>query len=200
MFPSLWWFTNFRPTHPNRTVVHRGEPPRGSVRLGAMATTNFQNKPVETNAELPKVGDALPDFTLVGTNLAELTNADFAGKRLVVSCFPSVDTGVCAAQLRKFNEEAAGLENTVVLSVSRDLPFAQERFCAAEGIENVVSASDFRSDFADKLGLALEGSPLKGLFARAVIVTDAEHKVTYTELVPEVTTEPDYDAALAALK
>lgn len=165
-----------------------------------MATTKFENQPTETNGELPKVGEVLPEFTLVGTDLEEVTSADFAGKRLVVSCFPSVDTGVCAAQLRAFNEKAADLDNTVVLSVSRDLPFAQARFCAAEGIENVVSASDFRSDFAEKLGLKLEGSPLKGLFARAVIVTDEEHKVVYTELVPEVTTEPDYDSALAALK
>ncbi|QRP98694.1 thiol peroxidase [Corynebacterium sp. FDAARGOS 1242] len=165
-----------------------------------MTTVNFKNEPTQTNGALPKVGEPLPDFTLVGTDLEEVSKADFAGKRLVVSCFPSLDTGVCAAQLRTFNEKAAGLDNTVVLSVSRDLPFAQERFCAAEGIENVVSASDFRSDFADKLGLVLEGSPLKGLFARAVIVTDEEHNVVYTELVPEVTTEPDYDAALAALK
>lgn len=177
-----------------------GAPPHPSVRSGVMATTNFKNEPTHTNGELPKVGEALPDFTLVGTDMEELTKADFDGKRLVVSCFPSVDTGVCAAQLRTFNEKAAGLDNTVVLSVSRDLPFAQQRFCAAEGIENVVSASDFRSDFADKLGLVLEGSPLKGLFARAVIVTDEDHTVVYTELVPEVTTEPDYDAALAALK
>ena len=113
--------------------------------------------------------------------------------------FPSVDTGVCAAQLRSFNEKAAGLDNTVVLSVSRDLPFAQERFCAAEGIENVVSASDFRSDFGEKLGITLQGSPLKGLLARSVVVTDEEHKVIYTELVDEVTTEPNYDAAIEAL-
>ncbi|AVH88454.1 putative thiol peroxidase [Corynebacterium camporealensis] len=106
---------------------------------------------------------------------------------------------MCAAQLRAFNEKAAGLDNTVVLSVSRDLPFAQERFCAAEGIDNVVSASDFRSDLGDKLGVALEDSPMKGLLSRAVIVTDADHNVVYTELVPEIGTEPDYDAALAAL-
>lgn len=190
----------FRLTHLNRTSILHGAPPRLSVRLGVMATTNFKSEPTQTNGELPQVGEALPDFTLVGTDLEEVSKADFAGKRLVVSCFPSLDTGVCAAQLRTFNEKAAGMENTVVLSVSRDLPFAQERFCAAEGIENVVSASDFRSDFADKLGLVLEGSPLKGLFARAVIVTDEEHNVIYTELVPEVTTEPDYDAAVAALK
>ncbi|MDO5031759.1 thiol peroxidase [Corynebacterium sp.] len=165
-----------------------------------MATTKFQGNHVETAGELPAVGSELPDFTLVGTDLEEVTKADFAGKRLVISLFPSVDTGVCAQQLRSFNEKAAGLENTVVLSVSRDLPFAQERFCAAEGIDNVVSASDFRTDFGEKLGLTLQGSPLKGLLARAVIVTDADHKVVYTELVPEVGTEPDYEAALAALK
>lgn len=167
--------------------------------VGCMAETKFKDSPVHTNGDLPAKGDAFPDFTLVGTNLAEVKKEDFAGKRLVVSLFPSVDTGVCAAQLRAFNEKAAGLDNTVVLSVSRDLPFAQERFCAAEGIDNVVSASDFRSDLGDKLGVALEDSPMKGLLSRAVIVTDADHNVVYTELVPEIGTEPDYDAALAAL-
>lgn len=165
-----------------------------------MATVNFNDQPTQTVGDLPAVGDSFPDFELVGTDLSPVRLADFAGKRLVVSLFPSVDTGVCAAQLRAFNQRAADLENTVVLSVSRDLPFAQARFCAAEGIENVVSASDFRSDLGEKLGITLDGSPLKGLLARSVFVTDENHKIVYVELVPEVTTEPNYDAALEALK
>lgn len=127
-----------------------------------MAHVKFNGNETEIAGNLPEVGQKLPEFTLVGTDLSEVTNKDFEGKRLVISLFPSVDTGVCAAQLRSFNEKAAGLDNTVVLSVSRDLPFAQERFCAAEGIENVVSASDFRSDFGEKLGITLQGSPAEG--------------------------------------
>ncbi|MEX3505956.1 MULTISPECIES: thiol peroxidase [unclassified Corynebacterium] len=165
-----------------------------------MANVNFDGNATTTTGELPAVGEQIPDFTLVGTDLKEITAQDFAGKRLVISIFPSLDTDVCAAQLRNFNEKAAGLDNTVVLSVSRDLPFAQARFCSTEGIENVVSGSDFRTDFGEKFGVALEGSPLKDLLSRSVVVTDADHKVVYTELVDEITTEPDYDAALAALK
>ncbi|MDN6431053.1 thiol peroxidase [Corynebacterium flavescens] len=164
-----------------------------------MATVKFDNQPAQTVGDLPAVGDAFPDVELVGTDLSPVKLSNFAGKRVVVSLFPSVDTGVCAAQLRAFNEKAAGLENTVVLSVSRDLPFAQARFCAAEGIENVVSASDFRSDLGDKLGISLADTPLKGLLARSVFVLDENHKIVYVELVPEVTTEPNYDAALEAL-
>lgn len=167
--------------------------------LATMATTNFQNDPTPTAGELPKVGDALPEFTLVGSDLAEITQADFAGKRVVLNIFPSVDTGVCAASVREFNKRAAELENTAVVCVSEDLPFAQGRFCAAEGIENVTSGSAFRSSFGQDYGLRLEGSPLKGLLARAVIVADENGKVVYEQLVPEITTEPDYDAAIAAL-
>lgn len=165
-----------------------------------MAEITLKNNPVHTNGELPAVGAPLPDFVLAGTDLADVKAADFAGKRLVISFFPSVDTGVCAAALRKFNEEAAGLDNTVVLSVSEDLPFAQARFCAAEGIENVVSASAFRSSFGEDFGVKLVDSPMTGLLARGVVVTDGDHKVVYTELVSEITEEPNYDAALAALK
>nr|WP_278723682.1 thiol peroxidase [Corynebacterium accolens] len=165
-----------------------------------MAEVKFSDEPTQTAGELPAVGESIPEFTLVGTDLSEVTNKDFEGKRLVISIFPSIDTGVCQQQLRTFNEKAAGLDNTVVLSASRDLPFALDRFCAAEGIENVETASDFRSDFGEKFGVTLQGSPLKGLLARSVVVTDADHKVIYNELVPEVTTEPDYEKALAALQ
>ncbi|MBP3087713.1 thiol peroxidase [Corynebacterium sp. sy017] len=163
-----------------------------------MATTNFQNNPVTTSGELPAVGADLPEFTLVNTELQEVTAADFNGKKIILNIFPSVDTGVCAASVRRFNEEVSALENTVVLCISKDLPFAQARFCGAEGLDNVIPVSAFRSDFGQKFGLELEGSPLKGLLARAVMVADSEGKIVYTQLVEEITTEPDYQAALSA--
>ncbi len=166
---------------------------------GGMATTHFNGTETPTSGNLPAVGDALPDFTVVDTNLGEVSLADLKGKKIVLNIFPSVDTGVCAASVRQFNEEASKLDNTTVLCVSKDLPFALGRFCGAENIENVTAASAFRSSFGEDLGLVLEGSPLKGLFARTVIVADEDGKVTYTQLVDEVTTEPDYDAAIAAL-
>ena len=164
-----------------------------------MANVTFKNEPTTTSGDLPAVGDQLPDFTIVGTDLAEITPADFAGKRVVLNIFPSLDTGVCAASVREFNERATALDNTVVLGVSHDLPFAHDRFCSAEGIDNVTAGSVFRSTFGEDYGLTLEGSPLKGLLARAVIVADEDGKVIYTQLVDEITTEPDYDAAVNAL-
>lgn len=165
-----------------------------------MATTHFKGEEVSTSGELPKVGDALPAFHLVDVELNDVTQVDFAGKRIVLNVFPSVDTGVCATSVREFNKLAASLDNTVVLNVSKDLPFALSRFCAAEGIENVVSASAFRSQFGEDFGLVLEGSPLQGLLARAVVVADTDGSVTHVELVPEITQEPNYDAAIEALR
>lgn len=165
-----------------------------------MATTHFHGTETAISGEIPAVGDSLIDFTLVDPDLAEVSLASFKGRNLVLNIFPSVDTGVCAASVRRFNEEAANLENTTVLCVSKDLPMALGRFCAAEGIENVTTASAFRSTFGEDYGLILEGSPLKGLLARTVIVADSEGKIIYTQLVDEVTTEPDYESALAALK
>lgn len=165
-----------------------------------MATVTFKNDPTPISGELPAVGDTLPDFTLVDTELGEVTRVDFAGKRLVLNIFPSVDTGVCADSVRTFNKLGERHEDTAVLCVSRDLPFAHARFCGAEGIDGVTSGSAFRSTFGEDFGLTLEGSPLKGLLARAVVVTDTDHKVVYTELVPEIGQEPDYDGAEAALK
>lgn len=162
-----------------------------------MATTAFKGNPVQTVGELPKVGDAAPDYTLTGTDLGDITAGSFEG-RVVLNIFPSIDTGVCATSVRRFNELAAGLENTTVLCVSKDLPFAQARFCGAEGIENVVSASAFRSSFGEDYGLTMTDGPLAGLLARAVIVIDGGN-VTHVELVPEIGQEPDYDAAVAAL-
>ena len=164
-----------------------------------MATTAFKQNPVRTSGELPAAGTSGPSFTLVGTDLSELTSEAFSGRRVVLNIFPSVDTGVCAASVRRFNEIAAGLENTAVVCVSKDLPFALGRFCGAEGIENVVAASAFRSSFGEDFGLTQSEGPLQGLLARAVVVLDADGTVLHSQLVPEITTEPDYDAAVAAL-
>ena len=164
-----------------------------------MAETKFKGNPVHTNGDLPAVGASAPDFTVTGKDLADISLGDFAGRRLVLNIFPSIDTGVCAASVRKFNELAAGLENTTVLCVSADLPFAMGRFCGAEGIENVLVGSTFRSSFASDYGVQTVDGPLAGLCARSVVVVDADGAVTYTELVPETTQEPDYDAAVASL-
>ena len=164
-----------------------------------MANVTFKNESTSTSGELPAVGDQLPEFTLVGTDLSEITPADLAGKRVVLNIFPSLDTGVCAASVREFNRRATSLDNTVVLGVSQDLPFAHGRFCSAEGIDNVTTGSTFRSSFGEDYGLTLQGSPLQGLLARAVVVADENGKVVYTQLVDEITDEPDYDAAVNAL-
>ncbi|RNE49253.1 thiol peroxidase [Corynebacterium alimapuense] len=164
-----------------------------------MANVTFKQNQTTTVGDLPQVGESLPSFSLVGTDLSEITLADFAGKRVVLNIFPSLDTGVCAQSVREFNSRSASLDNTVVLCVSHDLPFAHGRFCAAEGIENVVSGSAFRSSFGEDFGLTLEGSPLQGLLARSVIIADENGQVTYTELVDEITDSPDVDAAVAAL-
>lgn len=165
-----------------------------------MATTHFEGTETPISGDIPAVGDKLPDFTLVGIDMGEVTLTDFAGKRIVLNIFPSVDTGICAASVRRFNEAAAGLDDTAVVCVSKDLPFALARFCGAEGIDNVTTASAFRSSFGEDFGLILEASPLKGLLARTVIVADADGTVIHSQLVDEIKTEPDYDSALAALK
>lgn len=164
-----------------------------------MASLTFHESPVSTVGELPAVGSAAPAFELVGADLGEVTSASLAGRRVVVSIFPSVDTGVCAQSVREFNTRAAGLENTTVLCVSKDLPFAQARFCGAEGLSDVVTASAFRSSFGEDYGVTMVDGPLAGLLARAVVVIGVDGVVRHTELVAEVTDEPDYDAALAAL-
>ncbi|ALD63276.1 thiol peroxidase [Glutamicibacter soli] len=164
-----------------------------------MANTAFKGTPVQTIGDLPAVGSQAPAFTLTDTGLADVTSESLAGRRVVLNIFPSVDTGVCAASVRRFNELAAGLENTTVVCVSADLPFAMARFCGAEGIENVVSGSVFRSDFGSDYGVTQIDGPLAGLLARSVVVLDESGKVIYTQVVPEITTEPDYDAAIAVL-
>ena len=165
-----------------------------------MATITFKGNEAHTSGKLPVVGTPLADFKLVAQDLSEKSLADFKGKRLVLNIFPSIDTGVCQASARKFNVEATNLENTVVINVARDLPFAMSRFCAAEGLDNIDNLSDFRSDYGDRLGVVLTDTPLKGLLSRAVVVTDENHNIIYTELVAELTDEPNYDAAIAALK
>lgn len=163
-----------------------------------MATTAFKGNPVNTVGELPASGAQAPSFDLVGEGLSALTSADVPG-RVVLNIFPSIDTGVCAASVRKFNELAASLDNTTVVNVSQDLPFAQARFCGAEGIDKVKVGSAFRSTFGEDYGVTMADGPMAGLLARSVVVLDADGKVLHTELVPEITQEPDYDAAVSAL-
>ncbi|MDR3023135.1 thiol peroxidase [Chryseobacterium sp.] len=166
-----------------------------------MSTTiTLKGNEVHTIGALPSVGTTVKDFALVDSGLAVKTLETFAGKKKVFNIFPSIDTPTCAASSRKFNEEASKLDNTVIINVSKDLPFALGRFCAAEGLNNVETLSDFRSSFGDDYEVTITDSPLKGLLSRAVIVTDENNKVIYTEQVPEIANEPNYDAALAALK
>ncbi|QSR25720.1 lipid hydroperoxide peroxidase [Nocardioides aromaticivorans] len=162
-----------------------------------MATTALGDNPVNTVGDLPAVGSVAPSVNLVGADFSAVTLPE--GKRTVLNIFPSIDTGVCAASVRKFNELAAGLDNTAVINVSQDLPPALNRFCGAEGIENVQVGSGFRSTFGDDYGVRMTDGKLEGLFARSVVVLDADGSVVYTELVPQIAQEPDYDAAIAAL-
>ena len=162
-----------------------------------MAQITLRGNPINTIGELPAVGSAAPAFALTGTDLGTVTNDQFRGKTVLLNIFPSVDTPVCAASVRKFNEQASAKGLTVVC-VSKDLPFALSRFCGAEGIENVTSASTFRDSFGEDYGLTITDGPMAGLLGRAVVVIGADGKVVHAELVPEIAQEPDYDAALAA--
>lgn len=166
-----------------------------------MSQVTLRGNPVKVDGTFPTVGSKAPAFKLVGKDLADVTLANFSGKRKVLNIFPSVDTPTCAMSVRHFNESASKLDNTVVLCISADLPFAQARFCGAEGLTNVVNLSTLRGhDFLQNYGVALSSGPLAGLAARAVVVLDDHDKVIYTELVGEIAHEPNYDAALAALK
>jgi thiol peroxidase len=164
-----------------------------------MTTITFQSKPIETSGALPLVGSKAPDFSLVNDKLADVTLATYKGKRKILNIVPSLDTPTCATSTLKFNEKAAHLHNTVVLVVSADLPFAQCRFCSNESLHHVIPLSTFRSSFADDYGVKLVDSILAGLTARAVVVINEEDRVIYTELVKELSDEPDYKSALAAL-
>jgi thiol peroxidase len=166
-----------------------------------MATITLKGNPIHTTGELPAIGAQAPNFSLVTTDLQDVSLAAYAGKKKLLNIVPSLDTGVCATSTRKFNESAGKLENTVVLVISADLPFASGRFCAAEGLKNVVALSMMRSrQFAKDYGVLISDGPLAGITARAVLVLDAEDKVIYRQLVHEIGQEPDYDQALAALK
>lgn len=165
-----------------------------------MTTITLKGNPVHTVGKLPATGTEAPGFTLTADDLSDKSLGEFKGKNIILNIFPSVNTGVCAASVRKFNEDAANLSNTVVLCISKDLPFAQAQFCGAEGIKNVVMLSDFRTDFGHEYGVQIADGPLKGLLSRAVVVINPEGKIVYEQQVPEITHEPDYPAALAAVK
>jgi thioredoxin-dependent peroxiredoxin len=165
-----------------------------------MPTISLRGTPVQTAGELPAEGSPAPGFSLTGDDLTELSLESFKGKKVILNIFPSIDTPTCAKSVRTFNQEAAGRSNAVVLCVSADLPFAQKRFCGAEGLENVVNASTFRSpEFGTEYGVVMADGPLRGLLARSVVVIDENGKVAHTELVDEIAKEPDYAAALAKL-
>lgn len=164
-----------------------------------MSTVTLQGNPVEVGGSFLQKGQSAPECSLTAGDLSEKTLADFAGKRKILNIFPSVDTGVCAKSVRTFNEKAASLDNAVVLCISADLPFAQARFCGAEGLDNVVMLSSFRSGFAQDYGVALTSGPLRGLGARSVVVLDENNQTLHSELVSEIAQEPDYEAALAVL-
>jgi thiol peroxidase len=165
-----------------------------------MAQITLQGNPIETVGELPSQKSKAPDFALTGVSLGEVKLSDYAGRKVVLNIFPSIDTPTCATSVRRFNEEASSLDNTVVLSISADLPFAHNRFCETEGLKNVVSASVFRSpDFGTAYGVTIKTGPLAGLLSRAIVVVDADGNVAYTEQVPEIGQEPNYQAALEAL-
>jgi len=165
-----------------------------------MATITFKGNPFHTTGELPKTGSQAPDFELVKTDLSRVSLADFRGSRLILNIFPSIDTPTCAASVRTFNQNASNLNNTKVLCISKDLPFAQARFCGAEGLENVLTLSDFeKGQFGKDYGVTLADSPLKGLHSRAVVVLDENGKVLYSQQVGEIADEPDYEKALASL-
>ncbi|WP_218353521.1 thiol peroxidase [Alteromonas lipotrueiana] len=164
-----------------------------------MATVTLQGNEMSTVGELPAKGNQAPDFTLVKSDLSEVILSELKGKNVVLNIFPSIDTGTCAASVRAFNEKAAKLDNTTVVCVSADLPFAAGRFCGAEGIENVMTGSTFRSNFGDDYGVTFKDGPLTGLLSRSVVVINEAGDVVYTQQVAETADEPDYEAALNAL-
>ena len=165
-----------------------------------MASITLGGNPIHTNGELPTVGTKAADFNLIKTDLGTATLADFNGSRVVLNIFPSIDTGTCAASVRNFNEKASTLSNTKVLCISRDLPFAQKRFCGAEGLENVINLSDFKDgSFGKNYGLEITDGPLAGLHSRVVIVLDENGTILHAEQVNEIADEPNYDEALAVL-
>jgi len=166
-----------------------------------MTTIMFKGEAVKTSGQLPEVNTKAPAFTLTKTDLTDITLGAYSGKRVVLNIFPSIDTPVCAASVRRFNEEASKLDDTIVLCISADLPFAHNRFCEAEGLENVIPLSIFRSrNFGTYYGVEITSGPLKGLMSRAIVIIDERGNIIYKEQVPEISNEPDYNAALAAIR
>lgn len=165
-----------------------------------MAKITLGGEATNTIGDLPSVGLQAPEFVLVTNDLGEVTSTDFEGKNVVLNIFPSIDTGVCSTSVRKFNQIVADLPNTVVVCVSKDLPFALDRFCGAEGIENAITTSAFRSTFGEDYEVTIADGPMRGLLSRAVVVVDPSGNVVYTEQVPEIKTEPDYQATVAAVE
>lgn len=166
-----------------------------------MSKTAFKGNPVQMGGDLPQIGAKAPDFRLTNTDLADISLDSFSGKRVILNIFPSIDTGVCAASVRTFNQHAANMDNAVVVCVSKDLPFAHKRFCGAEGIENVVSASEFKDhSFSKAYGVEMQDGPLVGLMARSVVVVNKKGEVIHTEIVDDITHEPNYEAAINALE
>lgn len=166
-----------------------------------MENLYFNGQPCHTYGTVPSVGETAPDFTLTGVNLDPVKLSDYKGKQVVLNIFPSLDTAVCARSVRRFNEDASKLEDTVVLCISEDLPFAMARFCTLEGLNDVIPASAFRSpEFVEKYGVQLIDGPLKGLLARVVLIVDKEGKIIYRDVVEEITHDPDYDAAMKVLQ
>lgn len=165
-----------------------------------MAQITFKGNPVHTAGDLPKVGSEAPNFNLTASDLSEKSLSDYRGKNVVLNIFPSVDTGVCAQSVRTFNEKVSSVDNTVVLCISKDLPFALSRFCAAEGLDNVETLSDFKTDaFNNSYGVKMIDGPLEGLLSRAVVVINPEGKVAYNEQIPEIGQEPNYENAMNVL-
>lgn len=166
-----------------------------------MATIKLKGNPVQTKGNLPSTGSQAPDFKLTGSDLSTISLTKFKGQKVVLNIFPSLDTSTCAASVRQFNKEAASLSNVTVLCISKDLPFAHSRFCTAEGIDKVVTLSEFKdNNFSSAYGVLITDGPLEGLMSRAVVTLDAYGKVLYTEQVPEITQEPDYEKALASIR
>jgi thioredoxin-dependent peroxiredoxin len=166
-----------------------------------MAQITFKGNPLQTAGTLPAIGTDAPDFTVIKQDRSPISLKELRGKKVILNIFPSLDTAVCATSVRRFNVEAAKLDNTIVLCISRDLPFAHKRFCVAEGIENVLTGSEYKdSSFSDAYGVRILEGPLAGLHSRAVIIVNEQGKISYTEQVADIAQEPDYDKALAALK
>jgi thiol peroxidase len=166
-----------------------------------MAQTKLGDKVVHTNGELPQVGTKAPAFLLSANDLSEVSSDSFAGKNIILNIFPSIDTSVCATSVREFNKRAASLANTVVLCIAKDLPYAMKRFCGAEGIDKVITLSDFRDEgFSERYGIEMIDGRMKGLHARAIVVIDSSNTVVHTELVPAIGQEPNYDAAIASIQ